>query len=246
MSTDQNVFAGFRAAAYPHHYRGTLLVRTMAGGIPANPKTAEGWIRAHLTDRDDEVRALVAKTMVERGVDMDAAAEIVADQATINGFKRDSERKGELYIEGRCLKSCLKEAASIAVAAGKLSGRGWGATNKGLKSFLAEHIFVQEEKLHLGVTEPAGIATRFVTTFRGTGIQREEYVEDVKIDFTVATDWEFSEKDWAMIWLTAGENGFGSARSQGYGRFDIIRWEEFSASGRRKTTKPKGRSKAAA
>ncbi len=67
---------------------------------------------------------------------------------------------------------------------------------------------------------------RFVSTFRGTGIQYEEYVEDAKINFTIASDYDFSEEEWAMLWLTGQEQGIGASRSQGFGRYKVIGWDK--------------------
>jgi hypothetical protein len=207
---------------FPYRFAGQLVVGTIAGGTPTDPKVAEGWLRTKLGDKDDLIREMVAETMVERGVTADEAAKIVDTQKHLNGFKRDEQG---LYIEGRQLKAALKEAASCAVAAGKLTARGWGKTNKGLLSYLAEHVFVVEERLHLGVTEATGINQRFVHTFRGSGIQYEEYVTDAKIDFTVMADHDFSEKEWAAIWTSGEQQGIGASRSQGYGRYEVTRWD---------------------
>jgi hypothetical protein len=219
-----SVFASYRKAAYPHRFSGELLVGCLAGGTPTDPHVAEGWLKTKLgVDRDDLIREMVAEVMVERGVTADEATKIVDVNKHLNGFRRDEHG---LYIEGRQLKAALKEAASVAVAAGKLNGRGWGKTNKGLLSYLAEHVFVVEERLHLGVAEPTGINQRFVHTFRGSGIQYEEYVEDAKVAFTVVADHDFSEKEWATIWLTGENQGLGASRSQGYGRYQVTRWEK--------------------
>jgi hypothetical protein len=219
-----SVFEKYRSEAYPHRFSGTLLVGTIAGGTPTDPKVAEGWLRTKLgIDKDDEIRRLVAETMVERGVNAEEATEIVNTQKNLNGFKRDEHG---LYIEGRQLKAALKEATSIAVAAGKLKQRGWGTTNKGIQGYLAEHVFVVEDRLYLGVTEATGINQRFVHTFRGTGIQYEEYVAEAKIDFTVISDHDFTEKDWATIWMCGEQNGIGASRSQGYGRYEVVRWDK--------------------
>jgi len=219
-----SVFEKYRSEAYPHRFSGTLLVGTIAGGTPTDPKVAEGWLRTKLgIDKDDEIRRLVAETMVERGVNAEEATEIVNTQKNLNGFKRNEHG---LYIEGRQLKAALKEATSIAVAAGKLKQRGWGTTNKGIQGYLAEHVFVVEDRLYLGVTEATGINQRFVHTFRGTGIQYEEYVAEAKIDFTVISDHDFTEKDWATIWMCGEQNGIGASRSQGYGRYEVVRWDK--------------------
>jgi hypothetical protein len=216
-----STFAKFTAEAYPIRYRGQLLVHVIAGGTPTSEKVAEAWLRTKLAPSDDLIREAVAQTMVERGVTAEEAAKVVSDEKHLNGFKRD---ENGLYIEGRQLKAAIKEAASVAVAAGKIDARGWGKTNKGLLSYIAEHVFVVEDRLHLGVTEPTGIMQRFVHTWRGTGIQYEEYVENAKLSFTVITDHDFTDKQWAMLWLTGEQQGIGASRSQGFGRYEVTEW----------------------
>ena len=218
-----SAFAKFFPKAYPYEYAGTLHVYRIAGGIPTDPKVAEGWLRTKLGEQsDDIIRQQVAEVMVERGVGAEEAVEIVNSNKHLNGFKRDDNG---LYIEGRQLKSAIKEAVSCAVAVGKLPSRGWGMTNKGSKAFVAEHICVVEDKLPLGVAEPTGIAQRFVHTHNGTGIQYEEYVDNAEITFTITTDHKFPEEQWAMLWLTGEQQGIGATRSQGYGRYTVTRWE---------------------
>lgn len=218
-----SVFAKFQPEMFPYRFAGQLVVGTIAGGTPTDPKVAEGWLRTKLAPKDDLIRDMVAEVMVERGVTADEAAGIVDTNKHLNGFRRDPEHG--LYIEGRQLKAALKEAASCAVAAGKLGARGWGKTNKGLLSYLAEHVFVVEDRLYLGVAQPTGINQRFVHTFRGSGIQYEEYVTDAKVDFTVMCDHDFSEKEWAAIWTSGEQQGIGASRSQGYGRYEVTRWD---------------------
>ncbi|MET9081388.1 hypothetical protein ABZX77_05705 [Streptomyces sp. NPDC004237] len=218
-----SVFADLAEKAWPYTFRGQLHIGTIAGGTPSDEHVAEGWLRTKLADRDDLIREAVATTMAERGITAEEAAAEVDKLKHLNGFKRDSHG---LYIEGRQLKAALKEAASVAVASGKLNARGWGKTNKGLLGYLAEHVFVVEDRLHLGVTEPTGITQRFVHTFRGTGIQYEEYVEDAKVSFTVKADHEFTREQWAMIWLTGEQQGIGASRSQGFGRYTVTAWDQ--------------------
>lgn len=235
------MFEEFKDEAWPFGFSGTIRVDRMAGGTPSDPKVAEGWIRSKLADKDDIVRDLVATTMNDRGIDVEAATAVVDMNQHLNGFKRfrcdDCPPKGllcdavgvhELFAEGRQLKACIKEATSVAVAAGKLKARGWGVTNKGLLSFVAEHVHVTEDRLPLGVYEPSGVAQRFVHTFRGNGIQYEEYLEDVTFDFTVIADYEFSDREWALIWLTAEQQGIGASRGQGFGKFHVERWEKIA------------------
>lgn len=218
-----SVFEKYKRDMYPHRFAGSLHVGVLAGGTPTDPKVAEGWLRTKLgIDKDDLIREKVAEVMLERGVTADEATKLVDEQKHLNGFKRD---ENGLYIEGRQLKAAIKEAASVAVAAGNLKGRGWGATNKGLLSYVSEHIFVVEDRLYLGVMQASGVNQRFVHTFRGSGIQYEEFVNDAKVDFTVISDHDFSAKEWAAIWLSGEQQGIGASRSQGFGRYEVTRWD---------------------
>jgi hypothetical protein len=223
-----SVFQKWESQAYPFVYRGELVVATIAGGTPSDSEVAEAWLRSKLTaDKDELIREAVAKTMVERGITMDEAAEVVSSLRHLNGFKRDEDG---LYIDGRQLKACLKEAVSIAANEGKITTKGWGNPDnanykKGIKSWFPEHVFVIEDRLGLGVTEPTGIMQRFVHAPHGTGIQYEEFVENAHIEFTVESDHEFPDEQWAAIWLTAERQGVGASRSQGFGRFTVTKWD---------------------
>lgn len=227
----KSVFADLQRKAWPFEFHGSLQVRNIAGGVPSDPRVAEGWLRSKVETSDAIIRDMVAQVMAEREVDVDQATKIVDTLKHLNGFKRNPVNKG-LFIEGRQLKAALKEAASVAVASNKLQARGWGKTNKGLLSYLAEHVMVVEETLPLlspktgaPITEPTGITQRFVHTFRGSGIQYEEYIELAQIDFTIRCDHDFTREQWALIWLTGQEQGLGASRSQGYGRYILTRWE---------------------
>lgn len=230
------VFEKYYDDIYPHKFSGQLVVSTIAGGIPSDPNVAEGWLKSKLgADRDDQLRELVAEAMIARGITAEQAAEEVSRNKHLNGFKRDQGIG--MYVEGRQLKAALKEAASVAAASGNLDSRGWGKTNKGIQSYVAEHVFVVEDVLYLGLDpkdgsevqelhqEPTGISQRFVHTYRGSGIQYEEYVKDAAIDFTVISDHDFSDKQWATIWTTGQQQGLGASRSQGYGRYEVTRWD---------------------
>lgn len=206
------------AAAYPHRYEGSLLISAIAGGTPTNEKVTEGWLKTKLADKDDLIRDAVAEVMVERGVTAEEAVPIVDSLKHLNGFKRDEQG---LYIDGRQLKACIKEAACI-----RWPNEKWGPTRKGTRAFFPEHLFVVEDRLHFGVDQPTDIMQRFVHTWRGNAIQYEEYIEDAKVDFTVITDYAFKAEEWAMLWLTAEQNGLGASRSQGFGRFEVTRWDK--------------------
>lgn len=224
-----SAFEKYRNDAYPYQFSGELTVGTLVGGVPSDPKVAEGWIKTKMGQTSDSaVQQLVTQTMLDRGItDAEEAVRIANEYKNLNGFKRDAERG--LYIEGRQLKAALKEAVGVSVAAGKIEGRGWGKTNKGILGFIAEHVFVLEDRLYLGVTEPSGVHQRFVHTYKGTGIQYEEFVENACVEFTIVSDYDFKEQDWASIWLTGEKQGIGATRSMGYGTYEVTRWEATAA-----------------
>lgn len=227
-----SAFPKYQSQAWPYRFRGALHIDRICGGTPTDPKVAEGWIKTKLgVSTDDILRQQVTEVMLDRGVftteGKEAAVAEVDSLRHLNGFKRDERG---LYVEGRQLKAAIKEAASVAAAAGKLPLRSWGKTNKGLLGFIAEHVCVVEDRLPLGVSEPTGVAQRFVHTFRGTGIQYEEYVDGSEIEFTILADHDFTDEQWAMIWLTGEQQGIGATRSQGYGRYTVTRWESVPAS----------------
>lgn len=238
-----SVFAKHIPQAWPYRYDASIHVSTIAGGTPSDPNVAEGWLRTKLADKDDLIRQAVNEVMMERGIDAEQAAKELDLLKHLNGFKKDADRDGQLYIEGRQLKAGIKEAASVARAVGKLPDR-WGLTKKGIVNFAAEHIQLVEDRLYLyyphdaelqgneverlRVTEPSRVLQSFPKNPRTqqTGIQYTEICEDVEFDFTVISDHEFSDDQWAMLWLTAEQQGIGASRSQSFGRYEVIRWEK--------------------
>jgi hypothetical protein len=215
---------------YPYKFRGELFFPIISGGTPSNPDVAEAWIRSkgYKDIKDELIAGEVACVMEERGLPEAAAIDEVAKRRMLNGFRRDETG---LYIEGRCLKACLKEAFSVAADVGKLPIRGFGENKrKGVKSFVAEHVFVVEQRLHLLVDgkpaqEPTHVQQSFVHTFRGNGISYQEMMVDATVQFTVESDFDFSEPQWAAVWLTAQNQGLGAGRSQEYGRFVATSWK---------------------
>lgn len=228
VTTIDSVFAAYHNKAYKFRFDLGLHVKRIAGGVPKDPNVAAGWLKTKIgLTTEEQIQEATAKVMLEAGVSADAAVEEVNKNRHLNGFKIED---GVLYIEGRQLKAAIREAASVALNAGRLSAK-WGTTKKGLLSWLPEHIFVVEDVLLLrsafgDVKEPTGIMQRFVHTWRGTGIQYEEYVDDVTIQATVISDWELSPDDWAAIWTTGEQQGIGASRSQGFGRYKVTKWDQ--------------------
>jgi hypothetical protein len=163
-----------------------------------------------------------------------AVQQAARDLAGLNMFKRTAE--GVLHIEGRQLKAALREAVSVAANAGKITTKNWGnpdnaAYKKQLKGWFPEHVFVADTTLPMyradgtPVTKEDGILQKFVHTHRGDAIGYEEYVDNAVVRFTVKTDVDLTEEQWAMIWLTGQDQGLGASRSQGFGTYRMTGWK---------------------
>lgn len=224
----KSVFAHHLNKVYPDRYRVVLHISELHGGVPSDPAVIEAWIRTKLAESPDEVIAdETARILIERGIDptnispddMDEAIQAVANKR-LNGFYRDPD-SGELQIAGYHIKAAIKEAANIA-----WPKRRWGPSNKGTRSYIAEHVFVPEDKISLGTKEPAGIDQRQVNTWRGTSFKYEEFVTDVEVEFSLLTDAELSDDDWATLWVTGEQQGLGASRSQGFGRYSVVAWDK--------------------
>lgn len=228
------VFEKFVPQIWPYQYEATLRFQDIAGGVPSDPKVAEGWIKSKVKDptKEDRIRQAVQELMAEKGLSEDEAIAELNSKRNCNGFRRDLVT-GQLFVEGRQVKAALKEAVSVCVAAGNLEKRQWGKTNKGAISFAAEHIQVMSTQVLLYDANWAPIkeATKVVQTFpvnpitKQTGIQYTEVCEDVQLKVIVTTDWDFTLEQWAAIWVTGGLQGLGASRSQDHGRYMVTAWD---------------------
>lgn len=176
---------------------------------------------------DTPIARAVQRQAVERGV------EVLNRDGKTRSLRKfspeDAEQLfGELLIEGRQLKAMIKEASMIAVGAGHIEPKGWGTTRKSMLNFLVEHMFVEEDEVLLGVTDPSEVNQSFVHTWRGSGIKLEEIIRDAVVDFTLKCDYEFEVKErdfFAKVFVVGQQNGLGASRSQGFGRFKVTRFE---------------------
>ena len=203
------------------------------GGIPRSPDVVEGWIRAKTgVTPEEEIQSLVRRTMIENGTytpemtpeQIEEASKQVAGLKETTGFKRDFE--GGMYIEARQLKAALKESTNILFASEK-----WGPTRKGPKQFLAERVFVSPDHLWLGRTEPDGVELVIGHIIGPQGprstLGYHEYTQQSRFEFDVLVARDAIQPEWwAEIWTHMEENGLGALRSQGYGRFDLLRWDK--------------------
>lgn len=231
-----SVFDKHRSQVWKYQFEGRIAVGQLAGGTPTNQNVMASHVRSKMAAPDDILRDEISKVMVDRGVTAEEAAKLVGDSKSLNGFKRTPS--GQLTIEGRHLKAALKEAISVGVSTGHVPGRGWGNTNKSALNFAAEHVVVDNVFLPLErsdgspIMEQDEIIQRFVHTWRGTGVQYEEVLYDAEFSFRVMTDTpEFSPEIWTKIWLIGEQQGIGASRSQGFGRYEVIQWDEVEVTG---------------
>lgn len=241
----RSVFAALAAQVYSHRWEATLSVPVLRGGVPSDPKVAEGWIRTKFGDKDAVIRELVEETIAarlgeggpaDRAVAVEQAITAVADTRCLNGFKRTSA--GELYIEARQIKAMIKEAANIRWPKGR-----WGATSKGTRSWFAEHVFIPDAPILIRDafgkprTSVDEVAQDFVHTRFGAAIKYAETARNAIVQFTVSADWDLDAerardggepRSWGHLWVTAEQQGLGADRSQGFGAFQVIGWERIS------------------
>jgi hypothetical protein len=204
----------------------------LLGGVPKDPRLIEAWLRARAgLDDGDELRQAVLRTVAELGEspasngdhdDPVRASEQLAVRRVTTGFKVAEEG---LYLEARQVKALLKECTNIL-----FGGERWGPTRKGPKSYLAERVFVEPERLYLGITQPAGLEL-IVGHHTGPAgphstLGYHEYVLRPELDFSVLVLRDvITPAQWADVWVLAQQIGLGAVRSQGYGRFRLVAWQ---------------------
>ena len=230
----KSVFAD--QSVWSYRYNASIHLTSITGGTPSDPRVAKGWLTTRLGGdeaRDEMLTARLRETMVERlQLDPTLSQEEVMQQAidqaaiNINGFKRTPD--GHLFVEGRTVKSMLKEATSIGLGSGHTPAR-LGLTKKGAPSFVAEHVMVEDDTIRLlrdgdPISDPSEVVQSFVHTWRGSGIDYSEVCHSVDLDFTVVADLDLTDL-WPTLWTIAEANGLGARRSQGSGRFVVTRWD---------------------
>lgn len=229
---DVNLFTPYRATI---HVPGRLY-----GGIPGDPKLLESWIQAKVGADDEVIRQLWIRNLQEQGAEVNdrmsveelrAAAEGITAEKKTNVFKRAAD--GELYIEGRQIKACLKEATNILYVGQRFGKREKGDPNgvysgKSAIAYFAERIFVLEDQVGLGRRQVDGVDLQIIhAPGRESALSYVEYVEDVRLTFHVEVLKDcLSRQTWGEIWTVAQREGLGARRSQSFGRFEIVEWEK--------------------
>lgn len=194
----------------------------VCGGTPKNPDLLRGWIAATTQHDDDTTTAQVDAAK--------AALLTPTEEKSWNGFRGDNEG---LYLEARQIKALFRECATmLRVTVDKRGSKQIFQHGFEIKGPNAAH----SDRLYLGVKEPTGSdeGPIHVDTPQGprTAIKRVDYVETPTITFQIwvlttatAESRHIGEKDLIKMLTFAQENGCGSDRSQGRGKFDVTGFE---------------------
>jgi len=208
-------------------YSVRIRLNDIAGGIPADPRMIDGWIKASNKDATDEQRKAIAEATKEE-------LPALADEKEARSWCRFKRDETGPYIEGRCVKAALKEGANVIKSLVKVRGKnGEEAGAKALKSKFAECVFVDEAKVYL-LKDGKPIVGELETeerpvhamTAQGprTSLKRVDVAYGVNIAFTVmlAKTGAVSETALfsALTYLERG--GLGSDRSQGRGTCRVV------------------------
>ena len=222
-------------------YSATIKFRDkILGGTPKNPKIIEGWLRTKTGVSDDEeIRQMMLRTLQDLGAEVNAdmtyeelveASEALASVKQTNGFKQNGHG---LYVEDRQVKACLKEAVSILYPWGPQNK--WGQTKKAARSYFVETVFVNPREVLFNVEEPTGVEMMLVHAKGPNGVAHSinysEYILEPEVSFEVQVLKDSiggQNGEWPEIWTLAQELGLGAGRSQGFGRFDVVKWEKLS------------------
>lgn len=214
-------------------YKVTLTLDSIAGGIPKNRSIIKGWIESTNKEKTEEERQRLMEATLSELPDISDEKEA----KSWVGFKSDNDG---LYVEGRQVKAMLREAANIIKTVcpnGTKSGATPAPTSKAkkkpepaygvrnLKSKVADHVFVVENKIYLDRKSPDEIEERPVHAMTPQGprssLKRTDVVRDAQITFTVkrlADDAVPEETLYAAL-AFAQYIGLGADRSQGHGTF---------------------------
>jgi len=211
------------------HYTLTIKVRNrICGGVPKKPEAIEGWIKASMSD-SSRIDTLISETKEAMKVDqLDAAAIEDLKKSCWNGFKSD---ENGLYIEGRQIKAAFKEAANVIKNTVDITA---------FKARIAERLFVKEEKVYLHVLEATDSYEGVVHAMTAQGpisaLKRVDFVEAPEITchlkilnepmITKGKKRLKIDQYLDLLLEYMSENGLGAERSQGNGKFEVLRIEE--------------------
>lgn len=197
----------------------------LCGGKPKSDALLEAHIIRQTGHEDEATKKLIAQAK-EGATPEEGDLENRVEQSSTRFL---SDERG-LYIDAYQVKAMLRQSGSML---------GLYKKRIGTKQICAEGLEVKglehERRVYLGKSAPDGTyeATIHVTGPKGklSGIKRVDFVEGVGLAFEIwilKTDANekrhVGEKDLVEILRFSQENGVGADRSQGYGKFDVVKF----------------------
>ena len=199
------------------------IVGRICGGVPKHTDIIKAWVEARTGFDDEKAQKIIEETTAKM------AAEKIGDEKAMKawtGFKSDG---GGLYVEARQVNAMLKESGNILKG---IKGSAPVIAIRNLKARMAERVFVEPDHIYLGVSEPDGFEeqTIRVITPRGprSAIKRFDFVKAPTLGFVlrVLDDGLITAEVLDKVLEHAQHLGIGANRSQGFGKFEALRFEE--------------------
>lgn len=203
------------------HYRLTLRVENLAGGLPTDPRLIEAWQQARWSKAAKLLPGDPASPQEAAERTKELLGPEVPEETGWTTFARDLQ--GRLCIEGRQVKAMLKESANILRSMLAKENKQLSQ----LRARLAERVFVVERLIPIlpERTEPDRLVERPIHVMTAMGprdaIKRTDVVDKAELVATlrVLKDGLFTPELLETILEHASENGLGGDRSQSFGRF---------------------------
>lgn len=251
-----SVFADHQNEMFTRYDVELTLNDRMLGGLPGDPHMMRGWLKRSATRaaargaganreqvRDETIRRDMLSTAQNLGYDVSDVSDeqdldileeklidLMGDQK-ITKFARSDEG---ICVEARAVKAMLKENSSICFPTAffsKETGEKLPTQNtrigKGLKSYLAERVFIEPHLIPVDRKEPDSIQHKVTHGPNGASLGLHEAIDNAVIRFQVLVKGDQVERStWAEILSSAELNGLGACRSLGYGTFTVTKFEK--------------------
>ncbi len=200
------------------------------GGTPKHPDLLRTWLETKGHSKDEK------KAMEDMGLSDEEQQDVEKKQWC--GFRFNDTG---VFIEGRQIKACLKTGAV---------NLGYGNNRKGYRQVIDHGFVVEPDQVHLmrengngglePIKEPDGTEERVqhISDARGkrSCLTKYDYVDDCFIEFEIEVlsrkkqgaqkELLLGEKQLTDMLYHAERDGLGACRSQSFGRFNVVAFEE--------------------
>ena len=191
----------------------------------------EGKFAAALPRTEEEIQQMLEHRMPSKAPDdatpIDQLAEQVAEEVGAEpkfGWATFKRNEQGLYYEGRCIRGHIKDCAQQIAS--------FFPDIKAFKAKVSNKVYIETDVIPLGKAEPDGCEQRFIQVLSRQGPRSTkkfiDYVESPLISFSlrVLDDEVITEEMLRTIFEYGGTHGLGQERSQGWGRYRVVKLEE--------------------